>query len=55
MGMLNALARPKSAIFNSSLVPINIFYGFKSLWMMRLLWQAAMPLSSCHMYNFINF
>lgn len=44
MGIENALAKPKSAIFNSAVIGlINKFYGFKSLCIILLLWQCKTP------------
>lgn len=45
-GIPKARARPKSASFSWPLVLMRRFWGLRSRWRTRLVWQKSMPLSS---------
>lgn len=54
IGIENALAKPKSAIFKVPVKEsINKFWGFKSQWIIHLLWQCIIPSNNCFMKYFI--
>mmetsp|Transcript_7260 Transcript_7260/g.20645 ORF Transcript_7260/g.20645 Transcript_7260/m.20645 type:complete len:241 (+) Transcript_7260:438-1160(+) len=57
IGTQNARAMPKSAIFRRP-SPVNVasstrrFWGFRSRWMIRLLWQKSIPSSNWRINDF---